>query len=461
MGAINLGWTILRRGLIGAVALAAMAQPAHAQAPTAGDWTGHVGDGVTALHLNLHLIARDGRLSGTFDSVDQGAWGLPLANVEARDARLSFDLPIAHGRYVGAWDADAKAYVGTWSQAGQTTPLTLTAGAAVAPAAATLTRARFDYASAPPTRPRVGPALPVGRCINLSNMLEAPSEGAWGRPVRDDDFPFIAKAGFTTVRIPVRWSAHAVKVPPYTIDPVFMTRVAHVVKIATDHRLNVILNTHNFDELTADPAGQTERFAALWRQIGARFAKAPDTVWFELINEPHDKLDDTNLVATLAPALAAAREQNPRRPVLIGGRDWSGLGSLSTLVLPDDPYVVPTFHYYDPFAFTHQGATWVEHPPPFGRRWGTTQDKAVLDQDLAKVSAYIARTGRVPVMGEFGAQDDPRVPIEDRARYYGAVSAAFASVGVQGCAWGYESGFRLRDQAGWLPGLASAIVTTR
>jgi endoglucanase len=461
MEAITQGWTTMRRRLIGAVALALLAQPVLAQAPVAGDWTGHVGDGATALRLNLHLAAQGGLLSGTFDSIDQGVMGLPLANVEARDGRLSFDLPLAHGRYVGGWDAGAKAYVGTWSQAGQTTPLTLVAGAAAAPAPATLTPARFDYVPAAPARARVGPFLPVGRCINLSNTLEAPTEGAWGRPARDDDFPFIAKAGFTTVRLPVRWSAHAAKASPYAIDPAFMARVAHVVKMATDSRLNVILNVHNFDELTADPAGQAERFAALWRQIGARFAQAPDNVWFELINEPHDKLDDNNLGAVLAPALAAARERNPRRPVLIGGGNWSGLGSLATLVLPDDPYVVPTFHYYHPFEFTHQGATWVEHPPPFGRRWGSVEDKALLDQDLAKVGAYMARTGRVPVMGEFGAQDDPRVPIEDRARYYGAVSAAFASVGVQGCAWGYASGFRLRDQAGWLPGLASAIVTTK
>lgn len=133
MEAITQGWTTMRRRLIGAVALALLAQPVLAQAPVAGDWTGHVGDGATALRLNLHLAAQGGLLSGTFDSIDQGVMGLPLANVEARDGRLSFDLPLAHGRYVGGWDAGAKAYVGTWSQAGQTTPLTLVAGAAAAP----------------------------------------------------------------------------------------------------------------------------------------------------------------------------------------------------------------------------------------------------------------------------------------------------------------------------------------
>jgi endoglucanase len=72
----------------------------------------------------------------------------------------------------------------------------------------------------------------------------------------------------------------------------------------------------------------------------------------------------------------------------------------------------------------------------------------------------MTRTGRVPVLGEYGAQDDPRVPLADRIRYYRAVSSAFASVGVQSCAWGYISGFKLRDGDHWIPGVVESIATT-
>lgn len=67
------------------------------------------------------------------------------------------------------------------------------------------------------------------------------------------------------------------------------------------------------------------------------------------------------------PALAAVRATNPTRPVLIGGQDWGGINSLATLPMPDDPYVVPTFHYYDPLTITHQGSTFIPNPPPLGR----------------------------------------------------------------------------------------------
>jgi endoglucanase len=319
----------------------------------------------------------------------------------------------------------------------------------------------FAYAPSTPAKARVGLTLPVGKCINVSNSLEAPSEGDWGTSIRDDDLAIIKAAGFQTVRIPVRWSAHALPNAPYTIDPAFLARVHHVVNLATAAGLNAIVNMHNYDALDSAPEANRERFAAIWRQIAASFTKAPPNVWFELYNEPHDKFTNANLLQVFNPALAAIRLTNPRRPVLIGGQDWSGINSLATLPMPDDPYVVPTFHYYEPFTFTHQGATWVgPHPPPIGRAYGSAADKMMLDQDLAKVREFMAKTGRVPVLGEYGAQDDARVPLEQRIRYYHTISSAFASAGVQSCAWGYRSGFRLRQGDHWLSGLVEAIATT-
>jgi len=47
------------------------------------------------------------------------------------------------------------------------------------------------------------------RGINIGNALEAPREGEWGVYIRDEYFRIIKEAGFDTVRIPIKWSAHA------------------------------------------------------------------------------------------------------------------------------------------------------------------------------------------------------------------------------------------------------------
>jgi endoglucanase len=141
--------------------------------------------------------------------------------------------------------------------------------------------------------------------------------------------------------------------------------------------------------------------------------------------------------------------------VVIGGERWSGVDSLATLPLPQDPYVVPTMHYYDPFEFTHQGATFIHPAPPFGRSFGGAADDAQLQDNLAKVRAFMTRTGRVPFVGEYGAIET--IPPGQRTAYYRTVTAAFASLGVASCAWGYRNAFPLWKDGRWHAGMIEAI----
>src|SRR3546814_2230317 len=102
--------------------------------------------------------------------------------------------------------------------------------------------------------------------------------------------------------------------PPYTVEPKFMDRVEAVVDQALAADLNVILNSHHFDALDKEPAGTAPWLAGVWKQVAARFADKPEAkLWFEISNEPHDKLTNANLLATLTPSLAALRATNPTR----------------------------------------------------------------------------------------------------------------------------------------------------
>ncbi|WP_228727373.1 glycoside hydrolase family 5 protein [Novosphingobium aureum] len=318
----------------------------------------------------------------------------------------------------------------------------------------------FPYTPIPALTASVGSRLPLGKCINMGNQLEAENEGDLGRAIRDSDFPFIRSGGFSTVRIPIRFSGHASSSAPYTINASFMARVEHVVNTASAAGLNVIIDMHHYDEISEDPQGNRARFVAMWRQIAQRFQNAPSSVWFELLNEPKDQLNNTNLLEIYTETLAAIRETNVSRYVIMGGQRTSDITSLATLELPNDPYVIPTFHYYLPLEFTHQGADWISPTPPMGTTWGSDEDYARLNNHLRLATNYYTRTGRVPFVGEYGAVQ--QIPTSERATYYGAVSNAFASIGIQSCAWSYVNTFQLRDDSTgrWITEITDLIATT-
>ncbi len=99
-----------------------------AQAPNVeGVYIGTLGP----LHLQLHLKAgAGGALEGTLDSLDQGAIGIPCANIRLEEKALSFDVPSVGGKWQGTVSDDGATLDGTFSQAGKQTPVRFTRQAA-------------------------------------------------------------------------------------------------------------------------------------------------------------------------------------------------------------------------------------------------------------------------------------------------------------------------------------------
>ena len=113
----------------------ALAEAGSAQTSIAGDWKGTLSAGGQELHLIFHIAAdKDGKLSATIDSVDQGANGIPVSSITLAGQKLSMTVEAVHGTYEGTVSADGTAITGTWSQ-GTPLELNLTRAAAEKPAA--------------------------------------------------------------------------------------------------------------------------------------------------------------------------------------------------------------------------------------------------------------------------------------------------------------------------------------
>jgi endoglucanase len=297
------------------------------------------------------------------------------------------------------------------------------------------------------------------RGINLGNALEAPNEGEWGLVLQERHFALIRQAGFDLVRVPIRFSAHAAQTPPYTLDPTFMARIDWVVEQALRHKLIVVLDMHHYEELIADPAGQRERFLALWRQIASRYRGSEQRVWFELLNEPNGALYGDRWNALAADGIAAVRESNPTRKLVVGPGNWNQWASLVDLDLPDDPNLIVTIHYYEPFRFTHQGAEWVPGAEAWlGTPWGSEAEQRQVRQDLEMAQTLAAQRGWQLLLGEFGAYG--KADMESRVRWTRTVRAEAEARGMAWAYWELGAGFGAYDREAdaWREELLRALV---
>jgi endoglucanase len=301
----------------------------------------------------------------------------------------------------------------------------------------------------------------LGRGINLGNALEAPTEGAWGLKLEADFFKQIKAAHFDAVRVPVRWSAHAADEAPYTIDADFFKRIDWVLDQCAANKLNVVLNVHHYDGMDQDPDKHTPRLAGLWKQIAARYKDRPAGLYFELCNEPHDKLTADKWNEAVAKVLAEVRKTNPSRPVIVGPASWNGIRSLPTLKLPEDENLIVTVHYYSPFEFTHQGAEWA--PPKVrdlkGVTWeGTAAQMTELRKDLDAAAKWAKDNKRPVFLGEFGSYS--KGDMASRAAWTRAVAREAEARGFSWAYWEFAAGFGAYDKEkkAWREPLLKALI---
>ena len=135
---------------------------------------------------------------------------------------------------------------------------------------------------------------------------------------------------------------------------------------------------------------------------------------------------------------------------------------MDQLILPDDPNIIFTVHYYDPLEFTHQGASWVEGSDQWlGTTWdGTDPERAAIRDEFAFVAAW-ADENNVPVfMGEFGAYN--RADMDSRVLWTDAVARYSEEMGFAWCYWEYKGEFGVWDQNSetWNTPLTDALLST-
>lgn len=241
--------------------------------------------------------------------------------------------------------------------------------------------------------------------------------------------------------------------------------------------LVVLLDLHDNGQLKLDaPGHDNSGFVSFWREMAKRYrGRAEKTVLFELVNEPVFAKNPDVWYTLQRKTVEAIRAVDPQRTIVASGTLWSGIDALAHLRPLGQRNIVYTYHCYDPFLFTHQGATWTGDmmkalrnlPFPsspeavskmMGDIPGTYQD-AVREYgqhrydsqyllDRLRIAEDWGKRNHVPVLlGEFGAYP-PLSPPESRARWFRAMRNATSKLHVRNAIWGYDDALGLGRHVG-------------
>jgi endoglucanase len=310
--------------------------------------------------------------------------------------------------------------------------------------------------------------LPFSRGINLTNWFQADNAQAvqFTRYTKED-FHQIHSLGVDVIRLPINLHAMTDGAPDYTVDPLFYTFMDQVVDWAEELQMHLILDNHTFDPAVNTDPNIGPVLKKVWKQVAAHYQDRSQYLYYEILNEPHG-ISDALWGSIQGDVIDEIRTVDTTHFLIVGPAGWNSYHNLAAMPNYADDKLIYTFHFYDPFLFTHQGASWTDpsmeplsgvpfpyqagsmpaFPPSLNGTWiqGAFNDYANTGtvaqvRNLLDIADQFRQTRNVPLFcGEFGVY----IPNSDpgqRVNWYDEVRTYLDSLNIGWTIWDYHGGF--------------------
>jgi len=309
------------------------------------------------------------------------------------------------------------------------------------------------------------------RGLNLDQWVTWPGEDRWRdakailpypewrKFLQEDDLKALKEAGFDFLRMPVDPSPFLSDQTTALRDDLYAS-VLDSVRMINRAGLKVIVDMHlipaggsrkiGMAQVMDDPRTFDSYVDTIRTMARTLAGEDPEKVAFELMNEPIVDCDSAG--TSLWPdrqrkLFAAARSSATKLTLVLTGACYSAASSLEKIdpkAIPDDN-VIWTFHSYDPFLLTHQGATWAGDFIPYvtGLPYPLTSvPKARLDVTLDTIRARIKAEARwTRRSGLLAYLDEQVASMDSPAKLLGLMDAPFNKVE----AWAKANGIKPKN----------------
>jgi hypothetical protein len=287
-----------------------------------------------------------------------------------------------------------------------------------------------------------------------------------------EDIALIKAIGFDHVRLTLEPAPLFTWEDPTKLRAEYLNYLDRALDLILAQGLAVIVDIHPSEEfkvrLNSDDR-HIEAFGRFWRTLAQHLStRDPDRVFLEIINEPMVE-DGYRWFGIQGKLISAVRSGAPQHTIIASGHRWSGLAELLFLQPYADRNIIYNFHFYEPFAFTHQGAGWAGANLPFyrnipypsspesvGKVLDTIQDEpaqynllrygedgwnaARIDREISMAAAWATRHHVPLTCNEFGTFRN-FAPPADRAVWIADMRTALEKYGIGWTMWDYAGGF--------------------
>ncbi len=313
-------------------------------------------------------------------------------------------------------------------------------------------------------------AQPFNKGVNLTNWFQANAaqQIPFNRFDRSD-FEHIKQLGCDVIRLPINLHNMTSGAPAYQLDPLFLSFLDQAVDWAEELNLHLILDNHSFDPSSATSPDINNVLVPVWTQMAQHFKNRSALILYEVLNEPHG-INDNVWNDIQQQVIDAIRSVDSVHTIVVGPAGWNSYNNLSLMPQYADSNLLYTFHFYEPFVFTHQGASWVEPsmvslagvpfpyiasrmpecPPDLQGTWINdalndypNQGTIGAVREKIDIAAQFKNERQVNLFcGEFGVYM-LNSPETDRVFWYQIVRSYFEDKGIPWTAWDYQGGFGL------------------
>lgn len=217
----------------------------------------------------------------------------------------------------------------------------------------------------------------LNKGVNFTNWLEEADGKFTGEfEFGESDVKLLGENGFKALRLPIDLDLYVDNRAEFlndstgTVslkmnDSLFMV-LDSFVNWTERYGMSFTIDYHEYDNsyntTSATDAQYLSMMANVWKAVAEHYASNPrEDIFFELLNEPdmtNGKVSADNWTTAAQGMIDSIRKVDKVHTIIFGDAQWYSMKLLAKRMPFADDNIIYAIHTYEPFIFSHQGASW-------------------------------------------------------------------------------------------------------